>query len=121
MRGATFKTRSTPTGALLLTWIRCPAVKLQRERDVVLPDGTTHAGRTPAHDTGPLSVQYRIQFLDRSGNVVREWSANAQSVARAVALIVDFGPIRLAPSPMWVLDADGREVHSAARGDVAEG
>jgi hypothetical protein len=21
----------------------------QRERDVVLPDGTTHAGRTPAH------------------------------------------------------------------------
>ena len=34
-------------------------------------------------------MQYRIQFLDRSGDVIREWSANAQSVARAVALIVE--------------------------------
>jgi len=27
--------------------------------------------------------QYRIQFLDRSANVIREWSANAQDVAGA--------------------------------------
>jgi hypothetical protein len=66
------------------------------------------------------SVQYRIQFLDRSGNVIREWSANADSVAGAVALIVDadWPPRAVA---MRVLDAYGREVHSAIRGDgIAE-
>ena len=34
-------------------------------------------------------MQYRIQFLDRSANVIREWSANAQDVAGAIKLIVD--------------------------------
>jgi hypothetical protein len=60
-------------------------------------------------------VQYRIQFLDRSGNVIREWSANAHSVAGAVALIVDadWPPRAVA---MRVLDAYGREAHSAIRG-----
>jgi hypothetical protein len=66
------------------------------------------------------SVQYRIQFLDRSGNVIREWSANAHTVAGAVALIVDadWPPRAVA---MRVLDAYGREVHSAIRADgIAE-
>ena len=31
----------------------------------------------------------RIQFLDRSANVIREWSAGAQSGADAIELIVD--------------------------------
>jgi hypothetical protein len=65
-------------------------------------------------------VQYRIQFLDRSGNVIREWSANAHTVAGAVALIVDadWPPRAVA---MRVLDAYGREVHSAIRADgIAE-
>jgi hypothetical protein len=63
-------------------------------------------------------VQYRIQFLDRSGDVIREWSANAQSVARAVSLIVeaDWPPRAIT---MCVLDAYGREVHSARKPDVA--
>jgi hypothetical protein len=60
-------------------------------------------------------VQYRIQFLDHSANVIREWSANTQSVAAAVKLIVeaDWPPRAVT---MRVLDAYGREVHSAIRG-----
>ena len=63
-------------------------------------------------------MQYRIQFLDQSGDVIREWSANAQSVARAVALIVeaDWPPHAIT---MRVLDAYRREVHSARKPDVA--
>ena len=62
-------------------------------------------------------MQYRIQSLDRSANVIREWSANGQSVAGVVALIVDADwPPRAVT--MRVLDAYGREVHSAIRGDV---
>jgi len=68
-------------------------------------------------DGGPLSVQYRIQFLDRSASVLREWSANARSVSDAIELIVDADW----PPPavtMRVLDAYGSEVHSATRDDV---
>ncbi len=62
-------------------------------------------------------MQYRIQFLDRSANVIREWSASAQSVAGAVALVVDADWPPGAVT-MRVLDAYGREVHSAIKGDV---
>jgi len=34
-------------------------------------------------------MQYRIQFLDGSANVLREWSAYARSVASAVSLVAD--------------------------------
>jgi hypothetical protein len=68
-------------------------------------------------DSGPLRVQYRIQFLDRSANVIREWSATGQSVAGAVALVVDADWPPRAVS-MRVLDAYGREVHSEIKGDV---
>ena len=67
-------------------------------------------------DGGPPRVQYRIQFLDRSANVIREWSANARDVAGAIELIVGAGwPPRAVT--MRVLDACGREVHSATRDD----
>lgn len=67
-------------------------------------------------DSGPLRVQYQIQFLDRSANVIREWSANARDVAGAIELIVDVDwPPRAVT--MRVLDAYGREVHSATRDD----
>jgi hypothetical protein len=62
--------------------------------------------------SGPLmSVQYRLQFLDGSANVLREWSANARSVAAVVSLVteIDRPPHAVA---MRVLDANGREVHS---------
>jgi hypothetical protein len=61
-------------------------------------------------------VQYRIQFLDRSANIIREWSANAPSVAAAIKLVVaaDWPPRAVT---MRVLDAYGREVHSTIRGD----
>ena len=60
-------------------------------------------------------MQYRIQFLDASGNVVREWSGTAQSVTRMVTIILDADWPPQAAS-MRVLDAYGREVHSASRG-----
>jgi hypothetical protein len=64
-------------------------------------------------------VQYRIQFLDGAGDVVREWSASAHTVADAIKLIVDADwPPRAAT--MRVLDPYGREVHSATRGGDTE-
>ncbi len=61
-------------------------------------------------------MQFRIQFLDGAANVIREWSANAQTVAGAVALIVDADwPPRAVT--MRVLDAYGREVHSESKGE----
>lgn len=69
--------------------------------------------------TGPVVVQYRIQFLDGVGNVVRELSASARNVAAAIELIVDadWPPQTVT---MRVLDAYGREVHSATRRDVTK-
>jgi hypothetical protein len=62
-------------------------------------------------------MQYRIQFLDGSAKVIREWSANAQNVAGAIELIVDADwPPRAVT--MRVLDPYGREVHSERKGDV---
>ena len=57
---------------------------------------------------GTLTVQYRIQFLDRSTNIIREWSANARDVAGGIKLIVDTDwPPRAVT--MRVLDAYARE------------
>ncbi len=49
----------------------------QRERDVILPDGTTHAGRTPAHwrrvalvvvaHRGSVGVDTATRMLVRGG------------------------------------------------------
>ena len=59
-------------------------------------------------------MQYRIQFLDGSANVLREWSANARSVADAVSLVIeiDWPPHAVT---MRVLDANGREVANQSR------
>jgi hypothetical protein len=63
------------------------------------------------------AMQYRIQFVDGSANVLREWSANARSVAGVLSLVtdIDWPPRAVA---MRVLDANGREVHSAIKGDT---
>ena len=61
-----------------------------------------------------VSVQYRIQFLDARRNVLREMTAGARSITSAIELIVDADWPPRAIS-MRVLDAYGREVHSAAK------
>jgi hypothetical protein len=62
-------------------------------------------------------MQYRIQFLDGRANVIRELTADARNAAGAVALVaeIDWPPRAIS---MRVLDADGREIHSANRGDA---
>jgi hypothetical protein len=64
-------------------------------------------------------MQYRIQFLDDAANVIWQRSASAWNVAGAIELIVDTDwPPRAVT--MRVLEASGREVHSAARGDFTK-
>ena len=63
-------------------------------------------------------MQCRIQFLDGAGKVIREWSASARTVADALKLIVDADWLPDAVT-MRVLDASGREVHSATRGGAS--
>jgi hypothetical protein len=76
----------------------------ERERDVILTDGST------------LTMQFRIQFLDGSAQVIRELHADARNAASAIELVRDIDwPPRAAT--MGVLDLDGREVHSKIKGD----
>jgi hypothetical protein len=61
-------------------------------------------------------MQYRIQFLDGSANVIRELTADARNSVGAIALVTDIDwPPRAVT--MRVLDADGREVHWEVKGD----
>ena len=61
-------------------------------------------------------MQYRIQFLDGSANVICELAADARNAVGAIALVTDIDwPPRAVT--IRVLDTDGREVHSAIRGD----
>ena len=60
-------------------------------------------------------MQYRIQFLDRSANVVGELHADAWSAAGAVELVAEMDWPPLAVS-IRVLDADGREVSLGDQG-----
>jgi len=62
-------------------------------------------------------VQYRIQYLDGSANIVRELSADARSGMSVFGLVADMPWVPRAVT-MRVLDAVGREVHSAIRGDA---
>jgi hypothetical protein len=59
-------------------------------------------------------MQFRIQFLDGSARVLREWSAYARSVESAVTLVteIDWPPRAVT---MRVLDANGREVYSTTK------
>jgi hypothetical protein len=62
------------------------------------------------------NLQYRVQFLDGSARVIREMFADARNDVGAIALVVDVvWPPRAVT--MRVLDLDGREVHSAIRGE----
>jgi hypothetical protein len=58
-------------------------------------------------------MQYRIQFLDAAANVSR--AADAHNAVGAIALVLgaDWPPHAVT---MRVLDADGRELHSEAKG-----
>ncbi len=61
-------------------------------------------------------MQYQIQFLDGSANVICELAADARNAVGAIALVTDIDwPPRAVT--IRVLDTDGREVHSAIRGD----
>jgi hypothetical protein len=62
-------------------------------------------------------VQYRIQYLDCSANIIRELSADARGGMSALELVADM-PWAPSAVTMRVLDADGREVHSAIKGEV---
>ena len=61
-------------------------------------------------------MQYRIQFLDGRATVLRELTADARNAVGAIALVtdIDWPPHAVA---IRVLDLDGREVHSAIKGD----
>ena len=62
-------------------------------------------------------MQYRIQYLDGSANIIRELSADARSGMSVFELVADMAWVPRAVT-MRVLDADGREVHSAIKGEV---
>lgn len=61
-------------------------------------------------------MQYRILFLDGRTSVIRELTADAWNAVGAVAHVADIEWPPRAVS-LRVLDADGREVHSATKGD----
>jgi hypothetical protein len=60
-------------------------------------------------------MQFRIQFLDVRANVIQELPAEAWSAAGALQTVVanDWQPEAVS---IRVLDAEGREVHSAIQG-----
>jgi len=61
-----------------------------------------------------LTMEYRVQFLDRSGSVAKEFHAYARNAAGAMNLIVDVDwPPRAVR--LRILDIDGREVGSRER------
>ena len=63
-------------------------------------------------------MQFRVQFLDGSARVIRELHADARNTTRAIELVrdVDWPPRAVT---MRVLDIDGREVHSAIKGETS--
>jgi len=62
-------------------------------------------------------MQFRINFSMSGPNVIRELTADARTAAGAISLVVDrdWPPCAVT---MRVLDVDGREIHSAIKGDV---
>jgi hypothetical protein len=82
----------------------------QRSRRVANDPSTTMSARIS-------KVQFRIQYLDGSANIIRELSADARSGMSACELVADM-PWAPRAVTMRVLDADGREVHSAIKGDT---
>jgi hypothetical protein len=64
-------------------------------------------------------VQYRIEFVDREGNVIREMHADARNDSDAVGLVADsdWPPHAVA---IRVLDLEGRTVHQGRRRSLRE-
>jgi hypothetical protein len=63
-------------------------------------------------------VQYRIEFVDRQGNVIRELPADARSHPGALGLVAesDWPPRAVA---IRVLDVDGRTVRFEIKAEDA--
>jgi hypothetical protein len=63
-------------------------------------------------------VQYRIEFVDRDGNIIRELHADARSADGAIGLIAnsDWPPRAVA---IRVLDVDGRTVRFEIKAEDA--
>jgi hypothetical protein len=57
-----------------------------------------------------LALQFRVQFLDRAANVVREMYSFSWNVANVIEFIsaIEWPPVAVS---LRILDADGREVH----------
>jgi hypothetical protein len=66
------------------------------------------------HDEFRSTMNFRVQFLDRSGSVLAEWSAYALDVAGAITL-TEGAHWPDGAGRMRILDADGRVVHERAR------
>ena len=64
-------------------------------------------------------MQFRIQFLDGSGRLIRELYADARNAAGAIALVADLEWPPHAVT-MRVFDLDRRDVHSAVKGDSGQ-
>jgi len=62
-------------------------------------------------------MQFRIQFLDGSARLIRELHADARNAVSAIELVRDMDWPRRAVT-IRVLDLDGRDLHSAIRGDT---
>jgi hypothetical protein len=64
-----------------------------------------------------LTMQFRIQFLDRSARVIRELHADARNAASAIELVrdIDWPPRAVT---LRVLDVDAGDVHSKVKGDT---
>jgi len=61
-----------------------------------------------------MTTPYRVQFLDASSTVIREYHADARSVAAAMGLMEGL-PWPQDAVRLRLLDADGREVHTLPR------
>jgi len=62
-------------------------------------------------------MQFRVQFLDGNASVILDLIADARNAAGAIALVADLERPPHAVT-MRVFGLDGREVHSAVKGDV---
>ena len=62
-------------------------------------------------------MQYRIQVLDDCASIILDLIADARNAAGAIALVADLDWPPHAVT-VRVLYVDGRDVHSAVKGDV---
>ena len=80
-------------------------------RSAAARDDRPGLGRRGRSSSRALTVQFRVQFLDASGTIIREMHAAAWNAAAAIALVEGMewpaGAVR-----MVILNEAGGEVHS---------